>query len=362
MTKDRTLIIFNPSIEGGGVEKNLFTIINFLSKKIEKIKLISSNPHKGLLSKNVDFLTIKNNFKKRFPRYFISLIILVNQIIKDKNLLVFSFQANVYAIIICYIFKVPIIIRANSSPTAWARNRFKQFVYRFFFKYPKYIIVNSYEFKKIFDKLFKVSCVCIYNPLNKNEIIKNSKKKVKLTFFKKKKLNIINIGRLTDQKDQLTILKALVLIKNKIKFKLLILGRGYKKNCLIKFAKKKGILNSLKILNFNKNPYPFIKKADVFVLSSKYEGLPNVLLEAITLKKFIISTNCFTGPAEILKNGNYGDLFEVDDHITLGNKILNFYNNKNKNKFKIKSAYNSLFRFDLNSRLNDYLNIIKKEI
>ena len=362
MTKERTLIIFNPSIEGGGVEKNLFIIINFLSKKIKKIKLISSNPHKRFLNKKIKFLTIKNNFKKRFPRYCISLIILISQIIKNKNLLVFSFQANVYAIIICYIFRVPIIVRANSSPTAWATNKLKQLFYKFFFKYPKCIIVNSYEFKKKFDKLFKVSCVCIYNPLNKNEIIRNSKKKVKFNFFKNKKLNIINIGRLTDQKDQLTILKALVSIKNKIKFKLLILGRGYRKNCLIKFAKKNGILNSLKILNYTKNPYPYIKKADVFVLSSKYEGLPNVLLEAITLKKFIISSNCFTGPSEILKNSKYGDLFKVNDHITLGKKLLNFCNNKNKNAYKIKSAYNSLFRFDLNSRLNDYLNIIKKEI
>jgi glycosyltransferase involved in cell wall biosynthesis len=62
----------------------------------------------------------------------------------------------------------------------------------------------------------------------------------------------------------------------------------------------------VKILNFKKNPFPYLKKADLFLLTSKFEGLPNVLLEAATLKKNIISTDCPTGPREILNNGKYG--------------------------------------------------------
>ena len=60
------------------------------------------------------------------------------------------------------------------------------------------------------------------------------------------------------------------------------------------------------------NPFPIIKKADLFVLSSKYEGLPNVLLEAATLKKFIISSNCPTGPKEILMNGKGGFILKLE--------------------------------------------------
>ena len=70
----------------------------------------------------------------------------------------------------------------------------------------------------------------------------------------------------------------------------------------------------------------------MFILTSKYEGLPNVLLEAAALKKFIISTNCPTGPKEILKNGKYGYLTKIGDHNGISQKILSFIKNKKKAK------------------------------
>ena len=74
------------------------------------------------------------------------------------------------------------------------------------------IIVNSLDFKKNFEKKFKINAECIFNPLNKNEIIKKSNRK-DLKIFNQSKLKLINIGRLVDQKNQITILKALNLIK-----------------------------------------------------------------------------------------------------------------------------------------------------
>ena len=85
------------------------------------------------------------------------------------------------------------------------------------------------------------------------------------------------------------------------------MGNGKEKNNLLNFRKKK--LNKIiKIISYKKNPYPLIKHSDIFVLSSIYEGLPNVLLEAICLKEFIISSNCPTGPREILDSGK-GDYY-----------------------------------------------------
>ena len=84
----------------------------------------------------------------------------------------------------------------------------------------------------------------------------------------------------------------------------------------------------IKIINPNKNVYNYLKSADLFILSSKYEGLPNVLLEALTLKKFIISSNCPTGPKEILLNGKGGLLFNVGNYHQLSEKILYYLNNK----------------------------------
>ena len=71
-----------------------------------------------------------------------------------------------------------------------------------------------------------------------------------------------------------------------------------------------------------KNPYPIIKETDLFILSSRYEGLPNVLLESLALEKMVISSNCRTGPKEILLNGKGGLLFEVGDY---NNYIKKYY-------------------------------------
>ena len=77
-------------------------------------------------------------------------------------------------------------------------------------------------------------------------------------------------------------------------------------------------------MNFVENPFNLIKQTNIFILSSKYEGLPNVLLEALVLKKFIISSDCPTGPKEILLNGKGGLLFKKEDHKELSKKLYTF--------------------------------------
>ena len=95
-----------------------------------------------------------------------------------------------------------------------------------------------------------------------------------------------------------------------------------------KYINYNNLKSYVKILNFKTNPYPFIKQTDVFVLSSKYEGLPNVILESLVLRKFVISSRCSTGPKEILLNGKGGLLFSVGNYRELASKIIYFYNNK----------------------------------
>ena len=90
-----------------------------------------------------------------------------------------AFQANLYCTIVCKLFNVKIIIRSNSSPSGWSNNFIKKIIYKNLLKFTDKIIVNSIEFKKEFKKKFNVNSVCIYNPLNKESIIKNSKKNIK---------------------------------------------------------------------------------------------------------------------------------------------------------------------------------------
>ena len=363
--KEKKLVIFFPSIEGGGVEKNLFIISNFLIKKIRKISLITiSNSFKKKFSKQIKFISFKQKFWDKVGRrkkFFLSLFLLFIEILKDRNMLVLCFQGNVYCTLLCKLMGIKIIVRSNTAPDGWSQNIIKYYLFKYIFKFPDKIIVNSIEFKKRFKEKLNLKTICIYNPLNKEEIIEKSKIGKKI-FFKRNFLNIINVGRFTDQKDQITLLKAINLIKDKIKIKLLLVGRGVEKKNLISFIKENSLSKIVKIIGFQNNPYNLIKNADLFVLSSIYEGLPNVVLEAITLKKFVISSSCPTGPKEILLNGKGGLLFKPGDYQKLANQILFFKKNKKKCMTKLQISYSKLHRFDFNKNLNLYLKLIKSEI
>ena len=353
-----------PSIEGGGVEKNLFIVANYLTKKISKISLISaSKKYKNRFLRSIEFISPKSNkwdFKSRRTKYIICLILLFKEIIRDKNILVFAFQANIYCILICKLLGVKIITRSNTAPAGWSKNIFKKLIFKFFLRRADQVMANSNDFIKSLKSEFNVKGKCIYNPLDRKEIEKKSKIKMKKNFSKYNKLKIINIGRFVDQKDQITFLRALNLIKDKIKYEAILMGRGKDKIILKNFINENKLNNKIKIIDFVKNPYPILREAEILVLTSKYEGLPNVLLEAQALKKFIISSNCPTGPKEILLNGKGGLLFKVGDFKELANKIL--YYNKNKKKLSkfINYSYKKLYRFDYNLNLKKYLKLIEK--
>ena len=286
--KLKKLVIFIPSIEDGGVEKNLFLIANFLSKHNFNITVISANyDKKKYFKKKINFISPKNNFlnkKNRFYKTLYCFYLLFKFYIFNKNFLIFSFQANIYAILFCFFFRLDIITRSNTAPPGWSSNKIKRIIFKLFFKYPKKIIVNSLEFKKQLDKEFNINSYCIYNPFDKNNVRKKANKNIFFSFFKKNTHNFINIGRMTDQKDQIIILKAFNKIKKKINFRLIILGKGKNFDFLSKYINLNNLGKFIKLQGYKKNPYPYLKKADTFILSSKFEGLPNVVLEAQFLK------------------------------------------------------------------------------
>ena len=141
-------------------------------------------------------------------------------------------------------------------------------------------------------------------------------------------------------------------------FELLIIGSGEKKDELTQFVKKNNLSKFVKIISVYSNLYKILKQSDVFILSSKYEGLPNVLLEAASLKKFIISTNCPTGPNEILLNGKGGLFFKIGDYNDLSEKIIIYSKNKKKFNKKILASFRGLQRYDLEKNLMKYHKIL----
>lgn len=362
---NKKLIIFMPLIKWGGLEKNLFIISNYLSKNIKNIYLITSKKiPSGKLNRKIRIITpsiFKNTLSKKI-KYLACIFVLIKFLYKNKNCVVFSFQANIYSALICLIYNIKIIIRSNTSPSGWDHSLIKKIVYCAIMKRVDKIILNSLEFKKQFKKELNLDSVCIYNPLNISEIKKNSLKKLKLPFFDKNKkaLKILNIGRLTPQKDQITILKAIKKIDKKINFKFIILGSGECKEYLKKYINKNNLQKKVRIISYKFNVYNILKKADLFVLSSKFEGLPNVLLEAIALKKPVISSDCPSGPREILMNGKGGLLFKVDDYKNLSKKIIYYLNNKKIIKKKTNFAYKNLKRFDYKKNLKKYFFEVSK--
>ena len=360
----KKLILFMPTIDIGGVEKNFIIISNFLAAKIHGVSIVSTSYKKRhQFSKKIKFITIKNKFIDKLSRrlkFLISLFLLSREFLRNDDVVVFSFQANIYCIYLCKIFKKKIIVRSNSSPSGWSKNFLKNIIYKHALKISDRVIVNSNEFKNLIKKKFGVNCLCIYNPLNKKEILKKSKIKINFNFFKKNTINFVNVARFEDQKDHLTLLKAFLELKENFKFKLLLIGNGKNEQYIRKYIKLNNLQNNVKVLNNIINPFPYILKSDFFVLSSIYEGLPNVLLEAITLKKYVISSDCPTGPKEILDYGKGGTLFKTNNSNDLKRKIIQTYNNKKDKQTKINYSYNNLKKFDSLSNLTKYHDLVKR--
>ena len=359
----KKIIIFIPSIEDGGVEKNLFTVVNYLSRKIKNIQIITCNNNfKDKFNKRIKFIGTKNsiwnNCNKKI-KYFICLLILFkNLFLQKEKTLVFAFQANIYTIIVSKIFNTKVITRSNTSPSGWSKNKIKIFCYKLFLNLADDIMVNSKMFQKEFFKIFKIKTKCILNPFDKNLIRKKLLKYKKIKFFEKKTLNLISVGRLTDQKDQLTLLKSLKYVNSNLKPRLIIIGKGRNLNILKEYAARNKLQKIIKFTGYLNNPFPYIKQSEILILTSKFEGLPNILLEGQFLKKYIISTNCPTGPKEILLNGLAGDLIKIGDSKKLGYLINNYYYNKKNILKKIKLGSKLLGRFDYEVNCKQYLNFV----
>ena len=353
---NKNIIFFCPSIEEGGVEKNLINICNGFQKKY-KISLITANKNKKkFFKKKINFISPKTNFfnnKSRIVKSIYCIYLLLKNYNNKKNIIV-SFQSNVLAIIMSKILNYKVIIRSNQSPNNYAKNIIKRSFMSFFYKKADKIIVNSNDFKNEFKKFFNLQSVSIYNLIETTSNLKKlSKKPIYNNFFSnsKKIINILSVGRLVPQKSQITILKALNIIKNRKKFKFYLIGKGSEYYHLQKFINENKLNNHIKILNFKDNIYPYYKKADVFVLSSLYEGLPNTLIEANYFNLTIISSDCKTGPKEILESNKSAKFFKVGNYKELSNIILSI-------KIKKKKKYNIDKKFEFYNNLFHYKKLI----
>jgi glycosyltransferase involved in cell wall biosynthesis len=133
---------------------------------------------------------------------------------------------------------------------------------------------------------------------------------------------ILGVGKFRRQKDFATLIRAFARLRKKYPAHLILLGDGPERAELERLTRELGIASEVDMPGFNPNPYAFMARASVFVLSSRWEGFGNVLVEAMACGCPVVSTDCPSGPAEILANGRYGKLVPVGDERALANTIV----------------------------------------
>lgn len=358
----KKVLFYNGSLRMGGIERVLVEVLQNLDRSKLDIDLVIEDGIRSLnvfekdISKDIKLYYLKpeevikktdfyrQNRKNIFYKIMYNLMMAYEGYIKKQNLkkivkdkhydVVIDFDMGLSKQIDLVDAKKK-IAWVHSSIEKWyvKENRIKRLGERLK-KYDKIVTICN-AMKESTEKLYpflKEKIIRIYNPFNFERIIENSKEKVdeNLKEYYEKDF-IVSVMRLTENsKDFDTLISGFKLAKEKgVKEKLYILGEGSDREKIEEKIKKEGMENEIILLGNVKNPYPWIKKAKILVHSSRFEGLPTVLLEGLILDKIVISSDCPTGPKEILENGEIGYLYNIGDYKKLSELIVENLENSN---------------------------------
>lgn len=194
----------------------------------------------------------------------------------------------------------------------------------------------------------------INNPIETDRVIEKAKEPADHPWFNPLEMPVIlGVGRLEKQKNFPNLINAFVKVKQTRAARLLILGEGSERSRLEALIRELGLENDVAMPGFVKNPFAYMARSAVFVLPSSWEGRPVVLGEVMALGTPIVSTNCPSGPYEILDGGKYGELVPVDDSEALAQAILKVLSGQTKS---VDSAW--LDQFNLDGTVQKYLDIL----
>lgn len=235
-------------------------------------------------------------------------------------------------------------------------------------KYNKVVLIcddMKNDFINHFPEL-KEKFVRIYNFLDFERINQMKYDESELNEVEKEMLKeryCVSVARLDYPKDFDTLIEAFALLnKEGVNEKLYIVGEGEQRERLEEKIKVLGLENVVFLVGRKRNPYIWIEKSDMFLHSSKREGFPAVLLEALCCNKMIISSDCMTGPKEVLENGKNGELFQVGNAEQLVKYVKKYYENpKLKNKF-IENSKIRIKNFEKEKIVKEYGDFFDKVI
>lgn len=321
-----------PSIAGGGAERVFVNLVNEIDKSVFDVTLIylfdELNAYK--VSKDIHTININSNRARNASFKIIKLIR------KEKPALVISTlgHLNMMLLILKKTFprNTKLIIRQTNIMSLRKSEskiqQIKQKVLNKFYNNADKIICQSEFMKKDFMEFTNIqkNVKKIYNPVDVESILIKSKEIVDYNFTSGQK-NFFFVGRLNEVKRIPLIIDAFENYhKKNNESKLYILGEGPERKKLEAYIEKYKLTDSVKLLGFQQNPYKWILHADLFIMASKHEGMPNVLLETIALEIPVLILKHPGGTEEIMKAVGIEDRFVEELIIT--EKSFNNYNEK----------------------------------
>ena len=367
--KKKILIIIDSLKFGGGAEKLISSLSQIFSKNYF-IYILTLLDFKKKYPFNGIYVSLKENLEnqKVFSKFLkINTLLRPLKIHKYIDLIspdiIFSNTdyPNLFTIITKKIFsiKIPLLIFTHTNPSLAYKKYDKYIIYLmkiiYRFKVVDKIVTPSYGIKYILEKDFnldKNKIITIANAINIDEI--ERKKMDILTvhneiFNNNQIIKFINIGRLHKAKGHESLIRAFDKVKKEIQnSKLIIIGEGELKPRLYNLINDLGLINDVILMGFQENPYKYLVKADIFVLSSIRESFGIVLIEALACELPVISTSC-VGPKEILKNGKFGLMVKMNNIDDLAEKMIFLAKNHQLRNFlkKVSSKRAELYHISL---------------
>ena len=320
------LALFLPSLFGGGAERVMVNLANQIADKGFKVDLLVGNAestYKNQVSSKVNLVDFQTS------RSIHTLPKLIGYLRREKPKALISAlkHTNVLAVWAkrLALSSTNIIITEHTSASLMhfqdgytpSKIRATLLAMRLFYPMADHIIAVSQGVAEDLSQTIGLNpkrLEVIYNPVLNEAMFQKANQPLDHPWFQPGQPPVIlGVGRLEKLKDFPNLLRAFALLRQKQEARLIILGEGNLRKSLEALIKELGIEHDVELPGFNNNPYAFMKNAQVFALSSILEGLPTVLIEAMALGTPVVSTDCKSGPKEIISHAGYGTLVPIQD-------------------------------------------------
>lgn len=317
--------IFLPSLNGGGAERVMVTLANAMAVRGFQMNLVlasATGPYLEDVSPAVRIVDLEA------VRVIKALLPLVRYLRRERPVAMLSAMshANVVALLARKLARVSvqvvvserIAISAAHQVDSGIAARVNYGLMRMFYAEADGICTVSQAASKDLSEFIGLPLQriqTIYNPFDLPRIAQRISAPIDHPWLARNQPPLLlAIGRLTEQKDFSTLLAAFAQLRRRRAARLVILGEGNMRSTLENQLAGLGLgADDVQFPGFVSNPFAWLSRCDLFVLSSRYEGLPGVLIEAMACGSPVVSTNCLSGPEEILEGGRWGRLVPVGD-------------------------------------------------